>query len=107
MSRTCSEGAATKVENLIATLFPRRFYPIPEVPMARDCRPTLTLTHEVMLVFAHDQDRTRSFADNLLGVTAFEDVAQPFTFVCRDDDQIDAQDPRHRWNVGSRFTAAK
>jgi hypothetical protein len=75
VSGTCSEGAATKTKNLIAALFLRRLCPIPEVPIAETARPTLTLTHEVMLVFARDQDRTRGFADNLLGVTAIDNVA--------------------------------
>jgi len=60
-----------------------------------------------MLVFAHDQDRTRGLVDNLLGVTALDYVAQPSAIVRRDDDQIDSKDPRHGWDVGSRLTAAK
>jgi hypothetical protein len=60
-----------------------------------------------MLVFAHDQDRTRGLVDNLLGVTALDDAAQPSAIVRRDDDQIDSKDPRHSWDVSSRLTAAK
>jgi hypothetical protein len=58
-----------------------------DTPMVR---PTLTLTHEVILLCAHNQDRTGGLMHNLLGVTAFDDVAQPSAIVRRDDDQIDS-----------------